>query len=240
MAATATTLTNLIGDTANLLGDTAGTRWSQVISATPVSFPPSSANPIQWYLNEAADIFAWQTGVYRQAFSIPVTAGTPTVAVEDGNNNPPFGRILRLEDEVGRVLLQTDPDKLDILVDQWKGAGDTPLTQERSRYWIRGLDGFGTVRLFPTPGKTVTYKAYVTARPVMMTAGTNYPFTDLSTLDATNPAHWHHALPFYAAWRCLLMNGLQKDVELAQLYKQEFDARVKMAQEETKIALERS
>lgn len=216
MGATDTSLANLITETASLLGDPAGNRWLQAVAAVP----SPSVNPIQWELNEGVDAFALATGVYRVSLAVTVATGTATISVTDANGNPPFGPILRLEDQNNRTLRPATTIELNNLVsDYWRAASaDTP------QYYIRDLDGFGTARLWPPSSAAATYTAYVASRPTPMSAPGNYPFTDLPQLTVNNPAQYHFAFPYYAAWKLLLFNRTGQDIQTAQLYKQQFDA----------------
>lgn len=234
MTALATTLTNLINETSNLLGDPSGTRWSQTVSATPNSV----SNPIQAYLIEAQEEFNRLSGIYRTSVSVPVISGTPTAIVTDANGNPPFGSILRIEDQTGKALIRTTSSALDTLIVSWKGSASSATVQGQPDRWVRGLDGFGTIRLYPCPNVTATFTAYIVARPQMMTNGNNYPFTNSSALTADNPAHYHYALPYYAAYKALTWNKDSADMPMAKFYLEQFQRIVQQAAEEVKASME--
>lgn len=235
MSAIASTLANLITETAGLLADPGGSRWAQTIAAAPVPV----TNALQWWLNEAQDEFTRLTGIYRATASVAVTAGTPTATIADANGNPPFGPILRLEDQNGKALLKTSAHALDTLAGNWKGSGIGGGTvQGQPDRWIRGLDGFGTVRFYPTPSTAQTFTAYFVARPQMMTAGGNYPFTNQPNLTADNPAHYHYALPYYAAYKALTWNQDSRDLELAKFYFEQFQSITKQAAAEVQAAMD--
>lgn len=179
------------------------------------------------------------TGIYHSTVNVTVTGGTPTASVVDANTNPPFGQILRLEDDTGRALVRGRATLLDATRgENWKGPAATALTKDQPTTWIRGLDGLGTIRLVPTPRVTATYVAYVVIRPALMTASNQYPFTANASLTADNPAHWHSLLVPYAAAKCLEWNGDGRDEERAAKFMAEFLDGAKMASEEVKEAME--
>lgn len=235
MAALATTLGNLALDVANWIGDPAGNRWPQTIATTPTP----NTNPIQWYLCEAADRLNILSGIYHATVNVTVTGGTPTASVVDTNTNPPFGQILRIEDDTGKALIKGSSKILDTSrVGNWKGSGATATEQDQPTTWIRGLDGLGTVRLVPTPRRSATYVAFIVIRPAMMTSSAHYPFTANASLTADNPAHWHHALVPYASARCLGWNGDGRDEERAAKFMAEFLESANLAAAEVKAAME--
>ena len=219
----------MIAETAALLGDSGGNRWKTAIANPPVL----GTNDAQYALNLAAVELNAIAGIVQRPMSLNVSAGNPVVPILDQNGDPPAGKLLRLEDDVGRALIRTTSDWLNVTQPAtWKE--EAPKTPTR---YIRGLDGYGTLRLWPDPDRTVVFTAYCVAEPAAMLAATHLPWIGGGSNRQDSPVQYHAALPFYAAWFSLLFNQTSRDVQLAQVYRAEFDQRAARAAAEIEAAL---
>lgn len=221
-------LNDLIQETAYLLGDSGGNRWLQAIANPPVL----GTNDIQYLLIRAAEWFNLLTGVYHSTIDLPVQAGIATVALRDSSGAPPYGPLLRLEDENGKALIERKAAWLNTTEGQhWRQSeGD-------AKDFIRGLDSFGTVRLFPAPKVSKVYKAFITAKPVPMLRAGDLPWIGGGANIEASPEQYHAALPFHAAWQALVWNRVGRDLEMAKMFRAEFDMRAQMAAAEVKATL---
>lgn len=221
-------LSELITESAYLLGDPSGNRWLQAIANPPVL----GTNDIQYLLNRAAEWFNLLTGVYHASISLSVQAGVATVALRDTSGAPPYGPLLRIEDDNGKALVERKAAWLDVTEGQhWRRSEGEP------RDFIRGLDSYGTIRLFPSPQTNRIYTAFVTAKPSPMLKSGDMPWIGGGANTDASPEQYHAALPFYAAWQALIWNQAGRDLEVAKLFRAEFDMRAQMAAAEVKTTL---
>lgn len=225
------TLSQLITEVSTLTGDTAGNRWLTAVANPPVL----GTNDIQYLLNLAAIEFNALTGVYRKTISVQAQQGNPIVSLLDEDGSPPFGALLRLEDKNGVALIMRKSGWLDVTTQDaaWMNA---PPGKPKS--YLRGIEGFATVRLFPPPDENMPLKAYVVAEPVPMLRSTDLPWIGNGTNRQDSPAHYHGALSFWAAAYCLSMNRVSRDLAGVAMFYQEFDRRAQRAAAEVKAAME--
>lgn len=205
------TLANLRTDVATLLDDSANDRWS--------------TTDIDSYLNEGQVEFNRLTGVYKASFTITTANGTATYAVTNtvsSASRMPLGPILRIENSSNAQLAQTTEETIERVL---QTTGITwPQSGAAATHWARGQRDYNVVRLYPTPNGVATYTALAASYTPTMTSSPQ--------VDSVIPEHFVYALPFYAAWRCLLRNSTAQDLGRAQAFRARFDQIVAEAQAE--------
>jgi hypothetical protein len=203
------TLTNLRAEARNLLDDAAADRFSDADLAV--------------YLSEGQVEFSRRTMLFIASYTLTTAAGTSTYSLLDGRGNAPVGPVLRVENNTGKEVFHTSEEVLDNLQieDNWKN-----MTAPAARAWLRGKVGYSTVMLYPTPSLAgVTYRIYAPGYPPAM--------ADNGVTDSSIPEHYAYALPFYAAYKCLLRFNDSLSTSMASLYKSRFDDIVNDAMQET-------
>lgn len=214
------TLSVLAYNVGTKVGDPSGTRWAQTISATPTW----ASNPVQMALNDAQDEFCLKTGIVRDVLDVPVFAGNNAVRFRDTQGNPPLGAILLFEDDRGVKLWKATEGKMRVLVGPtWKGTAGNPGLSDQPKYWVPGVDGNGRSWLYPCPNRTMTFKAYVAAKPRPMLESGALPFiNNLPNLEAAQP-QYHEAIVYGASERLQMQNQDGLNVGLAKEHRARFE-----------------
>ena len=173
------------------------------------------------YLNEACDEMTRLAGLYRTDVPLDLAAGTALYRVLDPEGNVPLGQVLRVEDADGLPLEETSKDELDNLRPGWRQESGPPT------HWYPATGDYGAIGLFPSPDAAEQLTVFIPTKATAMADATDTPWVEkgVPTLQ-----QYHYALPFYAAYKCLIRRGPRQDTEAAKERKAMFDAIVTQAQ----------
>ncbi len=204
------TLASLTQETGHLLGDprdiTAGEEGRRFKNAA-----------VKLYLNEAQEEMNRLAGVLRVDVEITLKPSEARVKVVDRNGAVPEARILRVEFKADlKPIYRATKDELDAVAPGWQN-----LAPGKPAYWLPDTGGYGVLRFVPHVSVDTEILAWIAQKPPEMGDAEDAPAIGDVYADA---------LPFYAAWKCLLRNRESADLEMAKSYQQEWRDRVKQAQ----------
>ncbi len=207
---------SLLTDTERLLDDVANDRWAESV--------------VYQYMDDTQLEFILLTEINRTPLSpgdlssltLPLTSGTALYEL-----STIIGPVLRVEDAAGSVVSETTEELLDSVRPGWRSDRGAP------KRYVRSKTNYGVITLYPKPdGAAVTasspLKVFAAVRPTAIsTDGT------ASGQSPSLPVHYHQAIPFGAAYRCLLWNQDTLALKLAEMYKNRFMEFVAQAKADT-------
>lgn len=215
------------------MGDPSGNRWTTAVANPPVL----GTNDLQYLLNKRAQDFNLLAGIVHRAIDVPIFSTTDLVVVRDEQGTPPYGPIIRVEDDAGKEIVRDQEPWLSL--ERGITGEDLRNTQreQRARKYLRGLDGLGTIRLLPAPAKDGWIRVWVVAPPLDMLASNDIPWIGGGPNTQDSPAQYHSALVYGAAADALLWNKTSRDEARSAKFDAIFQAKAQQAAAEIQAAL---
>lgn len=208
-------------------------RWLTAVANPPVL----GINDWQYLLNKRAEQFNLIAGIVHRALEVPIFSTTDLVVLRDEQGCPPYGPLLRLEDDVGKEIIRDQEPWLS--VERGITGEDLRSTakEQRARKYFRGIDGLGTIRLLPPPAKDGFVRAWIVAMPVQMLTANDIPWVGGGPNTQDSPAQYHSALVDGALADAFAWNKTSRDDAKAERYEASFQAKAQQAAARIQAAL---
>lgn len=208
-------------------------RWTTAVANPPVL----GTNDWQYLLNKRSEQFNLLAGIVHRYLDLPIFSTTDLVVVRDEQGCPPYGPILRVEDDAGHEMVR-DQEPWQSLERAITGEDlRNAAKEQRATKYFRGLDGLGTIRLLPPPGRDGFVRVWVVAMPVQMLASNDIPWVGGGPNTQESPAQHHSALVDGALADAFAWNKTSRDDAKAERYEASFQAKAKQAAAEIQAAL---